>query len=73
MSHLEVVTWVCDRCSRKVSRMKDEPPPGWHWVTAGPLWTPEYEPGDAVNWEVCAGCYSQVERLLMNQKNVEAA
>ncbi len=70
MSHNNVTTWTCDRCGRSVDVEHEAFPIGWHWLTSqliGPKDTSDR------TWEVCNGCYSQVERLLMNQQNVEAA
>lgn len=69
MSHRDVTTWTCDSCSRPVAVNTGDTPAGWQIVTAMPVDTAEQNR----QWEVCPGCYSQVERLLMNRDNVDAA
>ncbi len=72
MSHSDLTTWTCDRCGRSVAIEKKAFPAGWQWVTAQAITAPDIPPVSRT-WEVCGGCFSQTERLLMNQRNVEAA
>jgi hypothetical protein len=69
MSHNNVTTWTCDRCGRQADvERADTAPPGWHLITAQ-----TFSKDDQRNYEVCGGCFSQVERMLMNQRDVVAA
>jgi hypothetical protein len=71
MSHNNVTTWTCDRCQRQVSVDHHLRPDGWTYIRAeGGMIRAEIVEHE---WELCPGCYSQVERLLMHQRAVAAA
>lgn len=70
MAHDDAVQWVCDTCTRTVALPKGTTPEGWQQMKAQSI-----DPKETKQrvWEICAGCYSKVERLLMNHKNVDPA
>lgn len=68
MAHSAGVTWTCDRCRRQITLEAGQTPDGWRLVRSEDL---EDKGGNKRGWEICGGCYSQMERLLMNTEAPE--
>jgi hypothetical protein len=65
MSHANVTTWTCDTCGRREELPNGMPPKGWKEVRAVDM----AEPKSDAHWEICAGCYHELERLLAPKRD----
>ncbi len=65
MSHVDVDLWTCDCCGRREELPSGGLPKGWHDVTG--------KPADGTDtgqeWELCSGCYHEMERLLAPKRD----
>jgi hypothetical protein len=67
VSHNNVTTWVCDTCGRREELLSGQSPMGWHNVAATPVVSAV--PTSPTAWELCTGCFHELERLLAPKRD----
>ena len=63
--HENITSWTCDTCGRQERMATTKPPKGWRRVVGALLEDPEVE----ADWELCQGCYGELERLLQPKRD----